>query len=760
MAEMNLSMNPSAGRRIGAAAINAPRLVMSWEDWLTFAAALVTFLSIAISIQNVHWVADMPPLVPTAIAGLLIGMIAARIHFSSVAIHPVALLLGVFAIALVVQTYADGATVQERLADVRQRMTEWFDVVRSGDISNDNLPFVTLVHTICFLAAYMASWSLYRWRNAWVAIVPGAIVLLANISLQRGQPSGAFIVFLFGALLLIGRIHLQRSQERWQREGIEYPEFISLSAGQLTLLLIIGLMVSAWAVPLGKQASAASSIADWVTAPFTGRSATINRLFHNVNSQKGANLHNFADTLPIQSNVKLGNQVVLQVSSSKPGFVRGASYDTYTGSGWKATNRIAEDVNGKELAADQNATDYQARNVTILKVTMVNGFDTILTAGIPLGTNVASTVEKNRSFAGDIEQLLSRHRLSADDTYNSFGTESTATAEQLEAANTSYPDWVRQRYLQLPAELPQRVADEAKRVAAGATTPYDQAKAIETYLRGFPADLDVASPPAKRDTVDFFLFTLKRGYFDYQSTAMAVMLRTLGIPSRVAVGYYLDPTAAQDTTYTVRRSDTYSWVEVFFPQYGWVNFNPTQDRPAGGASGAGPGVTGTGLQGDDPILQDLFNDAGAPTPPEVTTALAETPVTHSAPPWVLIWSLAGALAVLAVSALGARFAWNWGLGGLDGRSRLWARVQRLAAWTRLSPHHAETPREWSHRLGGAIERDAEATTLAAAFEETRYGRPNNQRTDDKAALGAYRPVRNALIARLFRRKPRTRGRQS
>lgn len=754
MAEMNLPMNRSAGRRFGTAALNAPRLVMSWEDWLTLAAALVTFLSIALSIQNAHWVQDMPPLVPTAMAGLVIGMIAARIRFASIAIHPVALVLGVFVIALVVQTYADGATVQERLADVRQRMTEWFDVVRSGDISNDNLPFVVLVHSVCFLAAYMASWALYRWRNAWVAIVPGAVVLLANISFQRGQPSAAFITFLFGALLLVTRVHLQRLQDRWTRDGIEYPEFISLSAGQLTLLLSSGLMVFAWAVPLGTQAAAASNIADWATSPFTGQSGTFSRLFHNVNSQKGANLHNFADTLPIQSNVKLGNQVILQVNSSTPGLVRGTSYDTYTGTGWKATGRTAADVNGKELAADQNATGYNARNVTILKVTVVDGFDTILTAGTPLGTNIASTVEKNRNFDGDIEQLLSRRSFSANDTYNSFGTESTATFDQLQAAGTAYPDWVTQRYLQLPAELPQRVADEAKSVATGATTPYDQAKAIETYLRSFPSDLDVASPPAKRDTVDFFLFTLKRGYFDYQATAMAVMLRTLGIPSRIAVGYYLDPTTVQDTTYSVRRSDAYAWVEVFFPQYGWVNFNPTQDRPSGGAGGVGSGIVGQGLQGDDPALQDLFNDTGDTTPPAVTSALNETPVTHSSPPWTLIWSLAATLAVLAVSGAGFRFVWNWGLGGLEGPSKLWARVQRLAGWAKLGPRQAETPREWSRRLGGAIEREGETTRLASAFEEVRYGRHDLKRIDDSDTQAAYRPVRNALIARVLRRKRR------
>ena len=752
MAEMNLPLSRSAPRRIGAAAINAPRLVMSWEDWLTFAATLVTFLSVAVSMENANWVKNMPAFVPTAMLALLIGMVAARVRLPAAAIHPIALTVGAVVVVLVAQTYADGATLQERLADFRLRMGEWFDVVRSGDISNDNLPFVTLVQSVCFLSAYMAAWSLYRWRNAWVAVVPAAIVLLVNISFQRGHPSAAFITFLFGAVLLVGRVHIQRAQDLWKRDGIDYPEFMSLNAGQLTVLMTAALIVAAWWVPLGAQADAATGVSDWVAQPFTGNTGMFARLFHNIDSRKGGNLHNFDDFLPIQGNVKLGTRTLMEVNSGEAGLIRGASYDTYTGTGWLATNRKDENVNGKELAADEKATAYEARNVTILKVKVIDGFDTLLTAGTPLGTNVPSKVTKDKAFDGDIEQLRARRGFNEDDTYNTFGTESTASADQLKAAGKTYPDWVTERYLQLPKDLPARVADEAKRVVGAAPTPYAQAQQIEEYLRSFPYDLDVESAPPKRDTVDFLLFDLKRGYFDYQATAMAVMLRTLGIPARVAVGYYLDPGSATDTKYQVKKSDAYSWVEVFFPKYGWVNFNPTQDRPSGGAGGLGAGVTGPSSDPNEPDLNDLFQNPEAGPPEAVAQALNETPIENSSPPWMLIWTLAGVLAVAATGYLGTRWAWNWGLGGLDTRARLWAKSQRLAGWAKLGPHHAETPREWSRRIGGAISAEDEAKRLAAAFEEARYGRPDLQRIDDSEASGAYLKVRNALAAKIFGRR--------
>src|SRR6185436_14933811 len=116
-----------------------------------------------------------------------------------------------------------------------------------------NLPFVTLVHALTFLATYFAAWCLFRWHNAWLAVVPSGVILLTNISFLDGKPAGAFVVFLFGAIVLIARLHLQKSQLRWKNESVEYPEFISVSAIQLTVVSTVGLLIAAWLLPLGNQ---------------------------------------------------------------------------------------------------------------------------------------------------------------------------------------------------------------------------------------------------------------------------------------------------------------------------------------------------------------------------------------------------------------------------------------------------------------------------------------------------------------------------
>lgn len=754
MAGLNPTIRQSPAARVPGSVINVPRMFMSWEDWLTFTAVIVAFLSVAVSLEDANWVDNMPRLTPTAMAGLLVGLVAARIRVNGMLLQPFVLALGVVVVIAAVQSYADGITWQDRIGDSWTRMREWFAVVRNGDISNDNLPFVALVHSLTFLAAYFAAWSIFRWHNPWLSLVPGGVVLLSNISFLDGKPSGAFIVFLFAAMLIVARAHLQKSQERWRAQGVEYPEWISLRALNLTVVLATGLIILAWQVPLGTQASAAEKVIDLATRPFSPLSNDFTRLFHNVDSRKGANLHAFGDTLPIQGDVKLGSKALLEITSPEAGFVRATSYNEYTGAGWKATDRESTRVDAGEVAAGPE--DLLGRTTTVLRVRVIDSENVILTLGTPLGTNDRSVVE-TPAGVNDIERIESARKLGDGDGYNAIGSISTASADELRAAGSDYPEWVRERYLQVPEDLPGRVAALAAEVAGAPDNAYDRAADLESYLRSFPYSLDVPTAPPGRDVADFFLFDLKAGYFDYQATAMAVMLRTLGIPARVAVGYALDAGTAEDTTYTVRKNDAYAWVEAYFPRYGWITFNPTSDRPAGGAGpgdGAGsPEIDLSGLLSGDELFPELQDPGLLPGGTDVP-ALSEPVIESSGPPWVLIWLLTAVAGVLVIVTGAGLITWNWGVRGLEGRARMWAQAHRLAGWAGLAGPTSETPREWSRRIGAAIGRPDEPATLAQGYQESTYGRRGGEATPDDAVAGSYRTVRNSFIARILRWKGR------
>lgn len=129
--------------------------------------------------------------------------------------------------------------------------------------------------------------------------------------------------------------------------------------------------------------------------------------------------------------------------------------------------------------------------------------------------------------------------------------------------------------MQLPAKLDPRVAELARKIVGKTDNPYEQSLVMESYLRtNFAYTLNLTGKPGA-DPLAHFLFETKAGHCEYFATAMAVMLRTLGIPSREVNGFLPGEYNDVGGDYIVRASDAHSWVEAYFPGSGWVTFDPT-----------------------------------------------------------------------------------------------------------------------------------------------------------------------------------------
>jgi transglutaminase-like putative cysteine protease len=157
--------------------------------------------------------------------------------------------------------------------------------------------------------------------------------------------------------------------------------------------------------------------------------------------------------------------------------------------------------------------------------------------------------------------------------------------DELRAASGPYPPQVSSVYLQLPPALDARIPRLAQKVAALANNPYDKTVAIETYLQtNFGYTLQLPRTP-QRDPLANFLFDRKQGHCEYFASSMAVMLRTLQIPSRVVNGFRTADFNDLTSQYLVRSSNAHSWVEAYFPGYGWMSFDPTPAAPTPAHSG-------------------------------------------------------------------------------------------------------------------------------------------------------------------------------
>jgi protein-glutamine gamma-glutamyltransferase len=154
---------------------------------------------------------------------------------------------------------------------------------------------------------------------------------------------------------------------------------------------------------------------------------------------------------------------------------------------------------------------------------------------------------------------------------------------ELRKASKDYPETIRDTYLELPP-LDPRIAKLAKQITAGSKNDYDRAAEIESYLKThYGYTLDLRGAPAE-DPLANFLFVRRAGHCEYFASAMTIMLRTLEIPARYVTGFLPGEYNDVGGDYIVRASDAHSWVEAYFPGYGWITFNPT---PPGDAKHAG-----------------------------------------------------------------------------------------------------------------------------------------------------------------------------
>lgn len=291
--------------------------------------------------------------------------------------------------------------------------------------------------------------------------------------------------------------------------------------------------------------------------------------------------------------IKRNTSVVMRVRTGKPvGYGklrwRGIALATFDGKRWYTPDRenvtVPASINGWIPLMDRPPEpDSRA---TVIRYTVL--LEPIATDTMFAPANVVS-LRGNLSGEGSNQESGARRsyvlRDVTDSLYNPFHNFSTVRYEgfsvlpamnvaKLRMASTDYPDDVKDLYLQLPS-LDPRVKDLAEQITAREQTPIDKTIAVESYLRTrYAYTLNLTGKPGS-DAIAHFLFETRAGHCEYFASAMAIMLRTVGIPTREVNGFLPGEYNDLGEDYIVRASDAHSWVEVYFPGTGWLTFDPT-----------------------------------------------------------------------------------------------------------------------------------------------------------------------------------------
>ena len=336
--------------------------------------------------------------------------------------------------------------------------------------------------------------------------------------------------------------------------------------------------------------------------------------------------------------------------------------------------------------------------------------------------------------------------------YQLTASVSSATPTDLRSASAEYAPWLWSRYIRLPHDMPPRVAQLARQIAADANaqTPYDQAVAIETYLKNNLAyNLNIDPPPFGADGVDHFLFESRQGYSEYFGSAMTVLTRSIGIPARMTTGY----TGGQigpDGLYQVSDRHSHGWAEVYFPGYGWIPFEPTPGRqiplalppdaqPRPGLDAGASSATGElpcEIEEDCEDFESLLDNPAVPIPDAPVPGWQAIALT--ALPWA-----AGIAAAALLFAAAAIALWRWLLATPRDATAAYRRLRRLARLASLPPRPHQTPHQWGALLAAALpdQSSAIARIVNAYARRTYSGRPAPP--SSSAATPVPIPVPNA-----------------
>ncbi|MEE8347682.1 MAG: transglutaminase domain-containing protein, partial [Dehalococcoidia bacterium] len=771
-----------------------------WEDWLTLTLALGAMLGVSASLEEASWSRDMPAVTLVGVLALVFAMFLARSPLHVLLAWPLALFAGASVTFWQTLEMVGPGDLEQRIDAIYFRFDTWFYLAFTGGISNDSLPFNVMVVGLTWLGVFLFGWSLYRWHNAWLGLIPGGVALFMSLLFVNDPlPLSVFLFVLLGFMLVM-RTSLMARMRLWRAGGVSYPPLISLSFLHYTLWAGLFLLVAAWIAPAGPFTTPGP--VDALVQRLEGVGVHLVRLAGPLRVSKVVPVHDYTAVLPFHGSINLGERELLTVTVDDPFIagpiiLRGAVYDEYASGGWTAGPRREIDMPSatgtiQSLGVDGHGGRIVPVTVTVEAKSVVGSV--LFTPGQPLsaaipararlsaesvtelwimtgadrsyrgsGLHIFLPMQANATFTDeevlarmppawtglyerrddngrveavgavpatqlpDIVVLSPEQKLMPGESYGVLGLISDPSPDDLRAAYTAYPRWVSAAYLQLPA-MPDRVSQLARQITGAETTAYDATKAVESYLRGYPVDYRVGDTPPGRDTVDYFLFEAKRGYFDYHASAMVVLLRSVGIPSRLAVGFVIDrdDLDPESSSYTVQSRDAYAWVEVYFSGHGWVEFNPSPDRPADlRPNSRDDEIPLPPLSLDDirnlPVATGGFfptgigDDSGNGGP---TSSGGSGPGNA---PWIAL-SVAAFVAALATSA---SLGWRRSVAGLPYPQQLWEKTVRLASWAGRPPQTGQTPSGFARDLARGFRGVRDIDLLAGAYNRSRFGRKDS-----------------------------------
>jgi hypothetical protein len=750
---------------------------------VVWTAVLVFLITIAVSKSTVtaHWVDGIEFVPLIALAGAVVLGLLALLPVSWVAGLAIGMVIGPFVAGFAAWPALHAAHPTDALG--LGLLHTWWVRLFDGSAIADGAFDLWLIGWLMWVTGGWLAWCVLRWRQPMLGLVPGAAAFSTTLLNLPANQNGYVLAILVLTLALLLWTNYTNSIDNATRARVKLTGDARWDFWESGLVAMAALVVLAIMLP---PLSTVDRTTDIESSAFTSWAQLLQTLSHpgqiGTAGGAGTGTTGFSPDVLLNSSLKRTRDIVFTYTVTGefvgPHYFRGVNETLLANGAWRYSDNAQFKEPLQKEAVPQYGEDYAKLGVAGFNVKMLappNGnADILFTPGRLYRVNRDSMLTESLipSPVNNPGPLMNVDRLSTTSPRTSRGSYdvsvefSLATDVNLQQAGTSYPDWV-SAYIGIPNGYRQApVLDRIHALAvsvvqqAGAQNPYDMAAAIEAYLRGplFTYTLDPPRAPAGADPIDWFLFHSRQGYCEFFATAMGDMLRSLGIPTRLASGFGPGSYDTNINSFVVRSEDAHTWVEVYFPTYGWIQFEPTHDnvyfsipRGAGGTSNicqrdllcndpAGSGITGGVVA---PPTGRLGGNASDPTGGVGGSGFSfRVPDTNTLTK--IIGIVLGLLLLLLAAA--ARYLRPRTVTGV------WRRTLVLARLAGADQRAGETPYELGRRLAGSFPEAAEPMrSLATGFVIAAYAPPDVARSARTSVLEAWSALRPLLLRRVFSR---------
>jgi len=753
------------------------------EGWLPLLLLAIALYSVVGSIIAANWVSHSVILLWSPILGLLIGLGVAKLpRLPQAVLHLGACLVGHWLAIWLTSAVAFHVDWVLVLGGLRAAIT---GTVVAGTIPTSEVVFFFYLAFLCFFLGYFGSWLIYRAHLPWLVALVYCSILLVNLNYARKDLTYLVIILAGALILLIARVQLVSQIQLWMMEGL-YTDatwirsMVRRCMQVATVLTLVALLMS-WLLPIQNQTANGKAFWDQLNNAWnnilSGHASLQNIGSLTQPYQTPSNF--FSDQLTISGSVHLPTGEVLYYTSTgmQPRYLEGFTYNHFDGHTW--TTSLIDTQNYDANAALPVDVERADNTQVTTGITVTQPPDGpkhyIFGPPQPISFDTATGLYGDGTTGAWVQQSpLAKQEhytvVSAMMTGNSAvlsGVPLPMVAPDSWRTDKNYST-LAMDYMGIPGDLSPDEQNTVKQWTGGATNAYSALNMLQNHLNNqavFTYSVDNAPIPANKDVVDWLLHT-RSGYCTYYATAMAVMARQLGIPTRIVNGFSQGHLDVARHVWSVDGQDAHSWVQAYLPNFGWVSFDPTP----GFSPNAIPGPTAKSTSPSAPARPTPVATA-TPLPAKVTSKnqLHPTPppsgktgtssvkgqnvaVNQNVLMGVSIFVLL--VSILIFLAAIASYWWRNLYAENGFVAAMFWRLCRLASWAGLAPRTSQTPYEYSNMLSNHFPQQAPSLWhLTQLFVHERWG-PGRQIplvTEDETKQHLASPLRSLFLRLLLRR---------